>query len=590
MSGNIQWQSSTPSLPGLVYIAAMRFRTMVSSLLAIVVLWIGVRAAGQAPTAAVNAAVDVDWSSYGRDASEAHYSPLKQVDSSNAARLGLAFATTIDAPQGNIEATPIMVNGTIYSILAWGVIVAFDARTGAGKWRWDPELPRTGTDRPGMCCGAINRGVAFANGKVFAGLINGRLVALDANTGTQVWSTQTTDTATDTTITGAVRVFKNKVIVGTAGAEFNVRGYFSAYDTETGKLAWRFYTVPGDPSKPFEHPELAAAAKTWSGTEWSKTGGGGTVWDGMAYDADADLLYIGTGNGGPWNPLYRSPGGGDNLYLSSILAVKPDTGRMVWYFQETPREAWDYTATQSMILADLNIGGRARKVIMQAPKNGFFYVLDRLTGEFISGKPYTEVTWAKELDAKGRPIESPGMRYENGTTVEVAPGSGGGHNWQPMAFSPATGLAYIPGSVNSRMYHSTPEFNPHKGKQISGVDMNDFAAGISPAGARITGKGTFVKAWDPVKQEPRWNVTQAFSAGLLATAGNLVFVPGSDGKLIALNASTGERMWGAMLVAGISTPITYALDGVQYVAAIAGRGGNQPTRLYMFKLDGKATQ
>jgi len=563
----------------------MRFPTLMSSVLAVVALWIGVCAAGQAPTAKVTAAADLDWSSYGRDASETHYSPLNQVDSSNAARLSLAFATTIDAPQGNIEATPIMVNGTIYAPLAWGVVVAFDARTGVSKWRWDPELPRTGADRPGMCCGAINRGVAFANGKVFAGLINGRLVALDANTGKLVWSTQTTDTATDTTITGAVRVFKNKVIVGTAGAEFNVRGYFSAYDTETGKLAWRFYTVPGDPAKPFEHPELAAAAKTWSGAEWWKNGGGGTVWDGMAYDDEADLLYIGTGNGAPWNPLYRSPGGGDNLYLSSILAVKPETGKMVWYFQETPREAWDYTATQSMILADLNIGGRVRKVLMQAPKNGFFYVLDRLTGEFISGEPYTEVNWAKGLDAKGRPIENPAARYyEKGTTAEVAPGSGGGHNWQPMAFSPATGLVYIPGSVNSRMYHSTPEFNPQKGKQVTGADMNDFAAGISPPGAKITGKETFVKAWDPVKQEQRWSVSQAFSAGLLATAGNLVFVPGNDGKLISLNGSTGERVWDAMLVAGISTPITYALDGVQYVAAIAGRGGNQPTKLFAFKL------
>jgi PQQ-dependent dehydrogenase (methanol/ethanol family) len=539
----------------------------------------------QSPNTKVNSSADADWSSYGRDAAETHYSPLKQVDSSNAARLVQAFATTVDAPQGNNEATPIMVNGTIYSSLAWGVVVAVDARTGASKWRWDPELPRSGADQPGKCCGAINRGVAFANGKIFAGLINGRLVALDANTGKLVWSTQTTDPATDTTITGAVRVFKNKVIVGTAGAEFNVRGYFSAYDTATGKLAWRFYTVPGDPSKPFEHAELAAAAKTWSGTEWWKNGGGGTVWDGMAYDSDADLLYIGTGNGGPWNPLYRSPGGGDNLYLSSILAVKPDTGKMVWYFQETPREAWDYTATQSMILADITIGGLARKVIMQAPKNGFFYVLDRLTGEFISGEPYTEVNWAKALDAKGRPIENPNARYyETGTTAEVAPGSGGGHNWQPMAFSPITGLVYIPGSVNSRMYHSTPDFKPQKGQQVTGADMNDFAAGISPAGAKITNKGTFVKAWDPVKQVQRWSVAQAFSAGLLATAGNLVFVPGSDGKLIALNASTGERVWDAMLAAGIATPITYSLDGVQYVAAFAGRGGIQPTKLYAFKL------
>jgi quinohemoprotein ethanol dehydrogenase len=530
----------------------------------------------------------VNWSGYGNDQAETHFSPLRQVTSENIGRLGLAFAADIDAPQGNIQATPIMIGGTIYTSLAWGVILAADARTGATKWRWDPDIPRNGEGRPNMCCGAVNRGVAFHNGKVFASLINGRLVALNANTGKLEWSTQTTDPATDMTITSAVRIVKNKVIVGTAGAEFGVRGYFSAYDTETGKQAWRFYTVPGDPKKPFEHPELEAASKTWIGTDWSKIPGGGTVWDGMAYDADADLLYIGTGNGSPWNRQFRSPGGGDNLYLSSILAVRPDSGKLAWYFQETPGESWDYTSVQNLILADLTIGGRARKVILHAPKNGFFYVIDRLTGEFLSGQPYTEVNWAKGLDAKGRPIENPGVRYENGATVEIAPGSGGGHNWHPMAFSPVTGLAYIPGSVNSRMYHSTAEYAPQKGKQLSGVEMNDFAAGKSPDGARISNKGTFVKAWDPVAQKQRWSVPQAFSAGLLATGGNLVFVPGGNGSLIALNAATGEQVWTAPLVAGISTPMTYSLDGVQYIAAVAGRGGTQPTRLYAFKLDGKA--
>jgi quinohemoprotein ethanol dehydrogenase len=564
------------------------FRWLAISALSSALLWIATFATAQSPrkidAGALRKAAPEDWLSYGRDQAETHFSPLKQIDATNIARLGLAFYADIDAPQGNIQATPIVANGTLYTSLAWGVIIAVDARTGQFKWRFDPEIPRTGEGRPNMCCGAVNRGVAIYNGKVFASLINGRLVALDQETGKQVWSTQTTDPKADMTITSAVRVVKGKVIVGTAGAEFGVRGYFSAYDAATGKQVWRFYTVPGDPSDGYEHAELRDAAKTWIGTDWSKIPGGGTVWDGMAYDADADLLYIGTGNGSPWNRQFRSPGGGDNLFLASILAVKPDSGKLAWYFQTTPGESWDYTSVQSLALADLRINGRTRKVIMQAPKNGFFYVLDRLTGEFLSGQPYT-----KGLDAKGRPIENPGVRYENGTTVEIAPGSGGGHNWQPMAFSPLTGLVYIPGSVNSRMYHATPDYAPVKGKQLSGVEMNDFAAGQSPAGARIANKGTFVKAWDPVTQQARWSVQQTFSAGLLTTAGNLVFVPAGDGHLIALTADKGERVWDSgLLVAGVTTPISYSINGEQYVLVLAGRGGTGATRIYGFKLDGTA--
>ncbi len=531
-----------------------------------------------------------EWLGYGRDQAETHFSPLKQIDAGNVTRLGMAFASETESPAGNLQATPIMADGVIYSSLAWGELAAADARTGKIKWRWDPDIPRTGDSRPSMCCGAVNRGVAIYNGKVYAGLINGRLVALNAETGKLVWSQQTTDPSGDLTITGAVRVVKGKVIVGTAGAEFGMRGYFSAYDAETGKPAWRFYTVPGDPSKPFEHPELKDAAKTWTG-EWWKAGGGGTVWDGMAYDPDADLLYVGTGNGGPWNPRYRSPGGGDNLYLCSILAVKPDTGRLVWHYQLTPAEAWDYTATQNMILADLNIRGRQRKVIMQAPKNGFFYVLDRITGELLSAEPYSEVNWATGIDLKtGRPIEAPGIRYTEGSVV-ISPGSGGGHNWQPMAFSPLTGLVYIPGSNNSRVYTSTPDFVPQKGKQVTGVEMNSFAEGISPAGAKITNKGNFLKAWDPIAQKARWTVPFAggFTGGVLATAGNLVFAA-SDGRLIAFSADKGDKLWEAPIAPGIATPMTYALDGKQYIAVLAGRGTAQaPSRIYAFELDGKGT-
>ena len=290
-----------------------------------------------------------EWLSYGHDYTEAHFSPLTQINAANVSRLGLASVADPQAPQGNIQATPLLANGTIYSSLAWGVLFAADARTGQVKWRWDPDIPRTGDLRPSMCCGAVNRGMAIYNGKVYASLINGRLVALDADTGKLVWSAQTTEPGSDMTITSAVRVVKGKVIVGNAGAEFGVRGYFSAYDAETGTMAWRFYTVPGDPSKPFENPALEAAAKTWTG-QWWKYGGGGTTWDGMAYDADANLLYVGTGNGAPWNRDFRSPGGGDNLYLCSIVAVNPDNGQLKWHFQTTPGESWDFTSVQSLVL------------------------------------------------------------------------------------------------------------------------------------------------------------------------------------------------------------------------------------------------
>ncbi len=351
------------------------------------VWWMPVAAQSSPPRrvddAALRAADPAEWLGYGRDNTETHYSPLSQITSANVATLRPAWTADLGTPTGSIETTPLVSDGVMYATGPWSTVVALDARTGAVKWRWDPELPRQGGPR--LCCGPVNRGVALYDGKVYVGLLDMRLVALDAATGNLVWETQTSiDKADAYSITGAPRVVKGKLIIGNGGAEHGVRGYVSAYDAQTGTLAWRFFTVPGNPANGFEHPELAMAAKTWNG-EWWRVGGGGTVWDGMAYDAEADLLYVGTGNGSPWARDIRSPGGGDNLFLASILAIRPDTGRLVWHFQQVPGEQWDYTATQPMILADLEIGGRQRKVLMQAPKHGYVYVLDRITGEIAAG-------------------------------------------------------------------------------------------------------------------------------------------------------------------------------------------------------------
>jgi quinohemoprotein ethanol dehydrogenase len=536
-----------------------------------------------------------EWVTYGRDYAETRFSPLDQINANNVKQLGLAWSWLTESPAGGrVEATPLVSNGVIYGSLAWGVLFALDARTGALKWRWDPEISRKIYAE--KCCGPSNRGVALYNGKVYAGLFDGRLVALDQQTGKVLWQVNTAENQ-DIVQSAAVRVIKGKVIVGNSGAEHAARGYFSAYDAETGKRLWRFYTVPGDPSKPFEHPELAMAAKTWKG-EWWKMGGGGTVWDSMAYDRNLDLLYVGTGNGGPWNQNYRSPGGGDNLFLSSIIAVKPDTGRMAWYFQETPGDMWDYTAVQTITLANLNIEGRERKVLLHAPKNGFFYVLDRGTGEYISGQKYVKrLTWAKGLDNNGRPIEAEGARYTN-ESVLLSPGPLGGHNWQPMSFSPLTGLVYIPGQESSRSY--TPDLNFHykpgqfntgttvvnRPRSADGVAVpfqEPADRGKEPEGAenQPPAVGNFLLAWDPVQQKERWRIPGIGSkaGGTLVTAGNIVFNGGT-----AYNATTGEKTWDAELGSLSGSPITYTLDGQQYITFFSG--GHPNNRLFTFSLKG----
>ncbi len=548
-----------------------------------------------------------EWLTYGRDYAETRFSPLKQIDTANVQRLGLTMVWPTRA-LGAMEATPLVRDGTLYGSLSYGYVFALDLRTGKLLWEWDPEVPVEIQQR--ACCGVVNRGVALYRDRVYVGVLDGRLTSLDAKTGKVIWQTQTTPPGEWYTITMAPRVIKGKVMIGNGGAEYAVRGYVSAYDAETGKLAWRFYTVPGDPSKPFENPELAAAAKTWTG-EWWKMGGGGTVWDSIAYDPDADLMYLGTGNGGPWNRDFRSPGGGDNLYLSSILALRPDTGKLVWYYQTTPGDTWDYTAVQQITLADIRINGATQRVLMQAPKNGFFYVLDRTNGKLISAEPYANVTWAKGIDLKsGRPIENNGARYPGGQITPISPGPGGVHNWHPMSWNPETGLMYIPGGNSTTNYVATPNYTFQKGVWNTGVT---FGAPTEPALPSVgipavDGQPGFLVAWDPIARKERWRVTYSgtFHGGTVTTAGNLVFHGTNDGRFIAYSADAGTKLWEMSLgVRNMASPITYELDGKQYVAVLGGRNANPGAglregagvagrdqsgpspKLFIFALDGK---
>src|SRR5687768_1193470 len=521
-----------------------------------------------------------NWLTHGRTYSEQRFSPLAKIDAGNVKQLGLAWFVDLDTHRGQ-EATPLIIDGVLYSTSAWSKVQAIDAATGRQLWQYDPKVPgETGVK---ACCDTVNRGVAAYDGKLFLGTLDGRLVALDAATGNEVWSVVTVDQTKAYTITGAPRVIKGKVIIGNGGAEFGVRGYISAYDAQSGKMLWRFYTVPGDPSKPFEAPILEQAAKTWRG-EWWKLGGGGTVWDSMAYDPELDLLYIGTGNGSPWNQQYRSPGGGDNLFLSAIVALQPDTGDYVWHYQSTPGETWDFTATQHIVLADLTIEGQPRKVLMQAPKNGFFYVVDRTNGQLISAKPFVPVNWASEIDLKtGRPVENPAARFMNPKEPAlVMPGPYGAHNWHPMSFSPQTGLVYLPAQELGMAYLHDSKF---KGRPLGfniGIDVTAVMMPDDPqirAAALATVRGS-LKAWDPVTQQEKWSVQHpgAWNGGVLSTAGNLVFQGNVGGDFVAYNAADGTKLWSFPAQTGIvAAPATYAIGDEQYVVVLAGWAARTPS-------------
>jgi quinohemoprotein ethanol dehydrogenase len=532
-----------------------------------------------------------EWLTYGLDQGETRYSPLNQINTSNVSRLGPAWSYDLGEGGGNQEGTPLVWNGTIYGITNWSVVFAVDARTGKERWRWDPQVNQNSV-RGKICCGVVNRGVAIYQGKIIAPVIDGRLEALDAETGRPVWEARVGYSQDNYTLTMAPRIAKGKVIIGLAGSELLVRGQFAAFDAETGKLAWRFYTVPGDPSKPFENPALKKAAETWSG-EWWKLGGGGSVWDGMAYDPEADLFYVGTGNGGPWPEQLRQSKGKDNLYVASILAVKPETGELKWYFQPVPGDSWDYDSVQQLLLADVMIKGKPRKVLMQANKDGFYYVIDRVTGQFISGKPFAQVTWAKGLDeVTGRPFVNPEAHYGS-DSITIAPGPGGAHNWAPMSYNPTTGLVYIPTSTNSTSnYAVDPNFKVENGKSNTGLLRGGRGGGNAgapqadapkrlPAPPAIgpvpaDGERRALVAWDPATQQERWRAPEGGSigGGTVTTAGNLVFQVTNDGRLLAYSADKGEKLLEVKtdLGGGMGPPITYQIDGKQYVTFAGGTG------------------
>ena len=540
------------------------------------------------------------WLSYGRNQSETRYSTLKQIDATNARRLGLAWSYVMGAGGGNQEGTPLMWNNTLYGITTWSVVFALDARTGQELWRWDPGINQPVT-RPAICCGNVNRGIAIYNGMIIAPGIDGRLFALDARTGKKIWETQIVDTKELFTLTMAPRIAGGKVIIGASGGDKPTRGNFVALDAQTGKLAWRFYTVPGDPSKPFENEAMRAAAKTW-GPDFYKNGGGGAVWDGFAYDPEANLVYVGTGNPMPWVQNFRTPQGLDNLYTCSILAVDLTTGQLKWHYQAVPNDTWDYDNVQHLMLLDLTINGRARKVITQAAKNGFFYVIDRVTGEFISGEPFVKVSWALGMSKEGRPIINPKAFYDQKDPIAILPTSGGGHNWSPMSYNPATGLVYIPSFYTTFPLQAQAEYKPGTTGYIrprGDTRLVEPAYGPDPpAGARGG-----LQAWDPANQKLRWNVEGGggIGGGTTTTAGNLVFQVINDGRFRAISADKGEVLYEVRTNrTGMAPPITYEVEGKQYVAFAGGLGRANsivgPTNdkvenapmLFVFALDGTA--
>ena len=500
-----------------------------------------------------------------------------------------------------------MGNGTLYVITNFSVVFAIDARTGKERWHWDPKVDEK-VVREAMCCGVVNRGLALYQGLIFAPVNDGRLEAIDAQTGKPVWEARVAYPQDELSLTMAPRIAKGKVIVGVAGGDRPTRGFFDAYDALTGRRLWRFYTIPGDPSKPFENSSLKKAAATWSG-EWWKLGGGGAVWDGVAYDPEAGLLYVGTGNAEPWPETLRKTGEPRAAFMCSILAVQVDTGELKWHYQAVPNDSWDFDSAQQMILADLTIDGKPRKVLMQANKNGFYYVIDRITGQFISAQPFSMVTWAKGVDQKtGRPIVNPEARYGK-DPIPISPGGAGAHNWSPTSFNPNTGLTYIPTSTGNTFTYAAADAFSHKPGLTNGLSKGGTPLPAPPAIGPpplegLARRGALV-AWDPVAQQIRWRMPGGggIGGGTLTTASNLVFQTINDGRLIAYTADKGQKLAEIKtgFQAGMGPPVTYQLDGKQYIALLGGTGTiaprtgstspptkGQPPKLLIFAMDGAA--
>jgi quinohemoprotein ethanol dehydrogenase len=536
------------------------------------------------------------WLTVGRTSDEQRFSPLKQINTDNVNRLALAWYLDFDSNRGQ-EATPLAIDGVLYFSTAWSKVKAVEARSGKLLWAWDPKVPGEFAGRG--CCDLVNRGVAAWKGHIFVSTYDGRLVALDARTGAVVWSVLTLDHDKPVTSTGAPRIANGKVIVGNAGSEFGVRGYISAYDAGTGKQLWRFYTVPGNPADGAEPAYLKAAASTWNGDFW-KWGGGGTVWDGIVYDSRLNLLYIGTGNGSPWNRQYRGDGGGDNLYIASIIAVNPDTGQYVWHYQETPGDEWDYDATSPLMLANLNIDGSSRRVVMQASKNGMYYVLDAKSGKVISAKNFVPVTWTDGIDpATGQPRMTQIDRYDLTRKIAIVqPGGQGAHAWHPFSYNPQTGLVYFSVIETSGLMKAADTFNGKPMSSITGLatglPQSTYDEQHSTAPRTATSQ---LIAWDPIKEREVWRTPPHgnIGGGTLSTAGGLVFQGTNKGQFVAYRADNGQILWTFEAQTGVvAAASAFEVDGQEYLAVEAGYGlvpfgmSNQ-SRLLVFKLNGGAS-
>jgi quinohemoprotein ethanol dehydrogenase len=563
----------------------------------------GPRAATAAGPADVNArrmqdpaATAANWMSYGGTYSEQHFSPLTQINRDNVAQLGLAWFADYDTNLTQ-AGTPLEIDGVIYVSTAWSKVYAFDARTGRTLWQYDPKTP--GTWIRNVCCGIVNRGIAAWNGKIYLGTLDGRLVAIDARTGKEVWSVLTIDPTKHYSITVAPRVAKGKVLIGESGGEYGVRGYISAYDAETGRMDWRFYTIPGDPKQGFENPAMEKAARTWGG-EWWKLGGGGTVWDAIVFDPVTNLVYFGVGNGTPWNDRYRDPTSNDNLFLASIVALNVDTGQYVWHYQETPADTWDYDAVSPLSVVDMKIRGKQRRVLLQPSKNGFFYVIEARTGKLLNATPFVDVNWADGVDlATGRPRTRADARYPEGKPINLSPGVQGAHGWHSNAYSPLTGLLYVPTQIAYFPMVFDPTYTPNPVGYNLGIDFGAQITYYRDHPLEVNKFVGYLQAIDPQTGRKVWGgpQNQGPTGGAVATAGGLVFQGGGAGNAFrAFDARSGKVLWSAdTQTAVLAAPISYELDGKQYVAVSVGgavQGGDyyapNHSRMLVYALGGKA--